>query len=759
MKQQLRFVLSRLSKIGRTSITVGILVAVVALFVTETTVLDQFELRTYDLRFVSRGPLPTADAVVLAMIDEKSLATEGRWPWPRTKFAALVDRLSEAGAKVIAFDVGFLEPDENSELRLLDELIGTVDKLGTADPKLAAMLVTRRAHADNDRALADSLRRSKAAVVLGYFFHMRGDRTTSAATPDAIARDLKAIDPSKYPLVTARGTSPARGIIPEAEAPEGNLPVLAEAARSSGYFSVKQDSDGVVRWMPLVIAAGEELFPPLSMLSAWHYLDQPRLMVKTGPYGIEGIVLGDRVVPTDESGRLLIDYLGPPRTFPHVSIGDVLAGAVPAETFRDKIVLVGAAATGIYDTRTTPFSTVHPGVEIHASVIDNLVSGRFISRPTWSELYDVLAIVVLGALAAFGAAGLGALPSLAFVTLLFAGHVLIARLLFVSSGIWLNIVYPLLALVAVYMAVTVYQFVGEQRERRRVRDAFGRYVAPVVVEEMLKDPSRLELGGEEKTLTVLFSDLQGFTSYSERYAPREMIELLSEYYARMTERVFACEGTLKEYVGDELMAIFGAPVEQPDHARRACRAALEMKVQREAMTREWADRGRPPLRARTGVNSGVMLVGNIGSRYRFSYGVLGDNVNLGSRLEGLNKEYATEILLGENTVALLGDEFRLREVDMVRVVGKQKTVRIYELLAAVDGVPTSESDRALLDDYAAALEAYRAQRWIPAAQLFEAVIARRGADGPSATMLERCRAFLVTPPASDWDGVYEATRK
>jgi adenylate cyclase len=759
MKEKLQFVLRRLGRLGRTSITAGILLVVIALFATETTVLDQFELRTYDLRFVSRGPLPTANAVVLAMIDEKSLATEGRWPWPRTKFAALVDRLSEAGAKVIAFDVGFLEPDENSELRLLDELIGTVDKLGTTDPKLAAMLATRREHADNDRALADSLRRAKAAVVLGYFFHMRGDRTTSAATPDAIARDLEAIDRSKYPLVTARGGATAPGVIPEAAAPEGNLPVLADAARSSGYFSVKQDSDGVVRWMPLVIAAGEEFFPPLSMLAAWHYLDEPRLMVKTGPYGIEGILLGDHVVPTDESGRLLIDYLGPPRTFPHVSIGDVLAGVIPSETFRDKIILVGAAATGIYDTRTTPFSTVHPGVEIHASVIDNLVSNRFISRPTWSELYDVLAIIVLGTLAAFCTARLGALPALACVTLLFAGHVFIARQLFVESGIWLNVVYPLLALVAVYMAVTVYQFVGEQRERRRIRDAFGRYVSPVVVEEMLKDPSRLELGGEEKILTVLFSDLQGFTSYSERYAPREMIELLSEYYARMTERVFACEGTLKEYVGDELMAIFGAPVEQPDHARRACRAALEMKTHREAMSREWADRGRPPLHARTGVNSGIMLVGNIGSRYRFSYGVLGDNVNLGSRLEGLNKEYGTEILVGENSVALLGDEFRLREVDMVRVVGKLKTVRIYELLGLAESVPENGADLSAFADYAAALEAYRTQHWAAASDLFEAVIGKRGGDGPSATMLKRCRAFLATPPAEDWDGVYEATRK
>jgi len=237
-----------------------------------------------------------------------------------------------------------------------------------------------------------------------------------------------------------------------------------------------------------------------------------------------------------------------------------------------------------------------------------------------------------------------------------------------------------------------------------------------------------------------------------------MIGILSEYYAVMTERIFANEGTLKEYVGDELMAIFGAPVEQADHARRACAAALDMKAHREALTREWASRGRPPLGARTGVNTGVMLVGNIGSRYRFSYGVLGDNVNLGSRLEGLNKEYGTEILIGDSTAALVTDAFRLREVDRVRVVGKKKPVGVFELVAAIDAaLPTSDLDA--LAEYALALEAYRSQRWSDSVRLFEGVISKRGGDGPSVTMLARCRAFMQGPPGEDWDGVYEATRK
>jgi len=283
-------------------------------------------------------------------------------------------------------------------------------------------------------------------------------------------------------------------------------------------------------------------------------------------------------------------------------------------------------------------------------------------------------------------------------------------------------------------------------------------VAPVVIDEMLEDPTRLTLGGQEKVLTVVFSDLKGFTSYSERYAPAELFALLSEYNARMTERIFARDGMLLDYIADEIVALFGAPVERADHAVRACAAALEMREHRRVMSEEWVALGRPPLLARTGINSGVMLVGNLGSEYRFSYGILGDNVNLASRLEGLNKEYGTEILLGDQTVQLIGDAFLLREVDVVRVVGKKEPTRVYELIADA-GTEMPEPQKEALRIYAAALEAYRAQRWDDALALFDAVVARAPADGPSLTMIRRCRLYRAEPPAQDWDGVFEATRK
>ncbi len=689
----------------------------VGLFFLHLPLLDLIELRTFDLRFLSRGVVAPSPAVVLAMVDEKSLDTEGRWPWPRAKLARLVDALSRDGAKVIAFDIAFPEPDRSSSLELLDRVRDTVGALGLSSPRLETLLDESRRSADNDGALARALRESAAATVLGYFFHMT--EADHHVDETKIERELELIAPSKYPLVAYR--TPAAADVPllRAYAPEADLPSLTEAASSSGYFSVRQDADGVVRWMPLVIQAGDDLFPPLSVVAAWQYLDRPKLAVTVGPYGVEGVQLGDRAIPTDEMGRLLIDYLGPPKTFPYVSISDVLAGTVPAGTFRGRIVLVGTAATGIFDARSTPFSPVHPGSEIHATVIDDILSRRFLAKPASSDLYDVLAIVLGAAVIGLVVPRVSGVAALGVATVLCGLHVAVARALFVR---------------------------------------FGQYVAPAVVEEMLKDPSRLRLGGEERVLTVLFSDLQGFTSNSERYTPHQMFELLSEYYGRMTERIFAHEGMLKEYVGDELMAIFGAPVAQADHAVRACAAALEMLEHRKAMTKEWLATGRPPLIARTGINSGTMLVGNTGSEYRLTYGVLGDNVNLASRLEGLNKEYGTQILIGENTAALVGDAFVLREVDRVRVVGKTIPTRVYELVAA-SRTPLPDELLETLRRYAVALETYRALDWAEALQRFEEIIKISPGDRPSLTMARRCRTYIETPPQADWDGVYELTRK
>jgi adenylate cyclase len=533
--------------------------------------------------------------------------------------------------------------------------------------------------------------------------------------------------------------------------------MLTEAAASSGYFSLSTDPDGVVRWMPLMLPGSEDLFPPLAVLCVWHYLGKPQLMVKIGPFGADGVQMGNQFIPTDETGRLLINYLGPAKTFPHFSISDVLRGKLAKGTFTDKIVLVGSTAIGADELRT-PYSPLYPGVEIHATVIDNILTQKFLTSPEWSKIYDLVAIILLGSLIGMALPRIGPLRGLLFATTLVVLYLFVARWLFITAGIWLNIVFPLLIVSVNYTVLSVYDYVTEERERKKIKDAFTHYVAPVVIEEMLKDPGRLKLGGEEKVLTVLFSDLQGFTSTSEHYAPHEMIELLSEYYNHMTEQIFAHQGTLKEYVGDELMAIFGAPIEQANHAERACAAALAMLEHRETLSEEWAKIGRPRLVARTGINSGLMLVGNLGSKYRFAYGVLGDHVNLGSRLEGLNKVYNTKILIGENTARMVEKSFLLREIDLVQVVGKALAVRIYELLARVSATFPSEQEKAFRC-YAAGLEAYRERCWDEALSLFNEALTLWPEDGPSRTMTNRCQIYKKTPPPEEWGGVFEALHK
>jgi len=685
--------------------------------------LDLIELQTYDLRFRSRGPVAPAPEVVLAVVDEKSLDALGRWPWSRARIAELVDALSADGARVIAFDIGFLE----------------------------------REGPEPDGLLTGAIARSPADVVLGYFFHMQGSQRDYRVDPIVLERERRQLATTAL-TVRYRDSDPDAGPFLPAYAPEGNLPELAAAAEGAGFFTLLPDDDGVLRRTPLVIRAGEEVFPSLALASAWHALGRPPLVVEVAQNQVAGIRLGARMLPTDSHGRLLLDFPGPAATFPHVSAADILAGRLAPGRFRDRVVLVGVTATAIFDLRATPFGPVYPGLEVQATAIDNLLTGRFVARPGWANLADQLAIVVLGGLTGLLLSRVGALSGLLAAGLLAAGYVALARQLFVAAGAWLNVVYPLLALGTAYTAITAHAYVREQRARRKVASAFGQYVSPVVIEQMMADPDKLKLGGEERVLTVLFTDLVGFTGTAERHTPQQTIELLSEYYARMTERIYACEGMLKEYVGDELMAIFGAPVEQPDHAVRACRAALELRAARAELSQEWAKHGRPPVRARTGVNSGLMLVGNVGSEYRFSYGVVGDAVNVGSRLEHLNKGYGTEILVGETTAELVGDAFRLREVDRVRAVGKAQPIRIYELVGEAGETLVPEREKSLAH-YAAALAAYRERRWDTALAELEAVLILQPGDGPARTLAARCRAYPTALPPADWDGVFDATEK
>ncbi len=739
------------------AVTIAVIGIALLAFLTGFPFFHHIELQTLDLRMAARGPLKPGGETVIAALDEKSLARLGRWPWPRKTLADLVDRLAEGGAKVIVFDMVFAEPDANIALSTLDTLAAEIRSKGIFQGTLNMLIDRKRAAADMDEALAESIRRA-GTVTLGYFFHFQNEdtpETLAHITSEKIAAQTQSIETSRYPMVSVSDGADDR-FVPRAFAPEANIGLLSAAASRSGFFNTMPDSDGSNRWAPLVIAFGESYYLPLAVAAVCAYEDQAPPSLTVEPYGVSAVRIGKRLIPTDESGRLLINYLGPPQTFPHYAISDILDGVSPPDAFRGKIVLVGATAAGIYDLRVTPFSSVFPGVEMHATIIDNILHGRFLLHSSLMRFFDICAIVFFGLALGFAVSRLRPLPGFSAALGLMVLFAAANMLAFFKLSAWLNLVYPLATMVLIYLALTVISYFREERDKKKIRGAFQYYLTASVITEMLKNPSKLKLGGEKKELTVVFSDIRGFTTISEKLPPEDLVGLLNEYLTAMTEQVFAYDGLLDKYIGDAVMAVFGAPVNQTDHARRACLTALAMIRELDRLKNTWQEEGRPVFDIGIGINSGEMIVGNMGSKMRFDYTVMGDAVNLGSRLEGLNKQYGTRILISEYTYAAIKNEFCARELDRVRVSGKAAPVTVYELLGEKKDAAGLEN---WLDGFATALALYRQRRWDEAIIAFEQILQFRRDDFAAGLFADRCRTLKIHPPEENWDGVFEMTGK
>jgi adenylate cyclase len=746
--------LKRFFRINAATITIGILVLGMIAY-GRVPFLDLMELKTLDLRFRSRGAIKPGPEVVLAVVDEKSLEAEGKWIWPRSKFAELIRILSEGGARVIAFDVGFLEPDKHSRVQAISDLQELVNRLGVNNHELDAYLSEARQQADNDMILAEAIKASKARVVLGYFFQMTPeglehlDETT-------ILDHLMNADTSRYAMI--RYTSKAAQNVPLEEAfmPQSNIAEIAEAAQFSGYFNSFPDKDGGVRWVPLVVRCQENLYAPLAIKALQAYMDLPPVPL-IADYGVEAVKIGDVSVPTDEMGRFMVNYRGPGKTFPHISITDILHGRVPPQVFMDRIVLVGATAMGIFDLRVTPFDNLFPGLEIHANILDNILSRDFLKRPAWALIFDLMAMASVGLILGLLLPRLRPLPGTAVAVGLFVTYIFLCQYLFTHAGAWLNLVYPITVLVLTYVSLTAYKYFTEERQKKFIRDAFSTYLAPSVVAQLIKSPEKLVLGGEDRIITAFFSDVQGFTSISEALTPKELVELLNEFLTEMTDVILGYEGTVDKFEGDAIIAFFGAPNTLEDHAARACRACIDMQKKLVALRAKWKAEGRPELRMRIGLNTGSAVVGNMGSRSRMDYTMMGDTVNTAARLEGVNKVYGTYTMISDATFRAAKDGIFARELDTISVVGKGEPLVAYELLGyagQIDDITT-----AVVQHYADGLLAYGNRRWDEAMDHFSAALSRDPHDGPSLTMLNRCNAFKTRPPGDDWRGVFTLTSK
>jgi adenylate cyclase len=744
--------------------------------------LQRFEYSSLDTRFRYRSPgaTPLDPRIVIVDIDQRSQEVLGKWPFSRVHFARLLDSLHQGKARVAAFDITFSKADQSSApLRALWDDFEARQKRGEpVDPRLMAELQKTIAVYDADKQFAKSIQNFGTVVLGNFFLHTEADlRGLDPKTLDEYASEIAFYSfPSVRPLNPATGKLDRIALIqkfsPDRLLPQGteaNLSVLtsalSEETSSTGFFNVYPDVDGVVRRANLIIPYGRskdladwDIYASLDVQTVRSFLalQNDQVALEFGPVGAYRIVFGDKAqVRTDDLGRVYINYHGPSYTYPHYSMADVIEHKVPADAFSGKIVLIGATATGIGDLRTTPFGGLdYPGVEIHANVIDNILHQNFLLRGAKQSLWDLTLILFFGI-------PLGIWMALVSPRWMGFGMVLLAVLVAVDyfaflKGWWLNFTIPALTLTANVLLVSLYRALIEEKEKRRVRTAFGQYLSPEVVRRLLLNPELVEPRKTE--ITVMFSDIRGFTTISEKLDAQELAVFLNQYLSDMTQIVFERRGTLDKYIGDAVMAFWGAPFEEEDHAVLGCQTALDMMAQIHKLQKKWEAQGKPRLDIGIGLNTGVASVGNMGSTLRYGYTALGDSVNLSSRLEGLNKDYGTHILVNETTYLAVKDSgFIFRELDLIRVKGKLQPVVIYELVAFSSAL--SADTQILLGRFREARELYRQRRWLEAQTAFQSILDQWPDDGPARAYWKRCQEYLFDEPPSNWDGVFTMTHK
>lgn len=714
--------------------------------------LDLMELKTIDARFKSREKIEPRSDVILAVIDEKSIAMEGKWIWPRSKMADLVTILSNAGAKVIAFDIGFLEPDDKRIVKTINNIQNSLHNLNPEDNKFLDHLKTQ---SDNDKLFTDSIKNSSAKIVLGYFFQLDKKASTHIKEKDIKIHQKNIID-SRYQFERYTSKEAKNVTFVEPVYPQSNIMEISDAADLSGYFNMSPDDDGVVRWLHTVLKFKDTLYAPLSLITVSAFLDSP-LSINIDEYGVQNIQIGNLSIPTDESGRVLINYRGEENSFPHISVTDILNGNVPDNKLKNKIVLIGATAIGIYDLRVTPFGSIFPGLEIHANIVDSILSEDFLHKPKWSAIFDVLAILLSGIFLGIVLPRVEVIQGVVAGVLVFMGHILFCQYLFSKHGIVLNLVYPLSVILFIYVSITAFRYFMETKKKRFIKNAFSTYLAPAVVNQLIESPGNLELGGEDRDITAFFSDVQGFTSISEALTPNELVELLNEFLTEMTDIILKHEGTVDKFEGDAIIAFFGAPNVLKNHAERTCSACIKMQKRLAELRENWKEKGKPQLKMRIGLCTGNAVVGNMGSKSRMDYTMMGDTVNTAARLEGINKIYGIYTLISESTCKAAGNLIATREIDTINVVGKKEPVTIYQLLGYTSDV--DDLAKKTNEHYAAGLQAYRNQDWDEAIDFFNAALEISPEDAPSNTMIDRCNKFKSNPPGKNWTGSYTVTTK
>lgn len=717
--------------------------------------LEDVESRTVDLRFHVQGERRPKTPIVIVAIDNASLEKIGRWPWPRAVHARLVDRLQRAGAKFIFLDIFYAEPEQDPLKPFLMQLERWRDTVSKEE--------LRKDGEKPTAAVDDSFRREWEKWIRTFQNMESGD----ARLAKAIRRAGNVFLPL-VPLLDDKGAVPTPESLNAAFlSGEGvqrlltarswifSRPEIQKSALDSGHIRLFPDADGIYRHFPVAVRYEEYAVPHIALQLARHVLGAEKTPLRLADGG-RTLRMGERNIPLQSRyGMVFIDYLGGKETFPIVSAGEVLQDD-PPKILNGAIVLVGATADGLFDLRPTPFTRANPGVVVNATILENFLTGRFKAvAPMWVKL---AAIFILAFLPWLWVPRVSPLRGSFFFIGTGAAWWVFGTLAFTRGAMVLPLTAPFLALVVSYGLLTVYKLRTEVRHSRYLKQMFQSMVAPRVVEEILKLPSGIELGGEEKEITVLFSDIRGFTTYSEKHAPQEVVEILNEYLTQMTQLIFQTEGTLDKYIGDAIMAFWGAPAAQQDHTYRACSTALGMvDLLHHLLHPKWELEGREKFEIGVGINTGPMVVGFVGSEHVKNYTLIGDNVNLASRLEGVTKEYRVSIVVSEAVQEKVKGDLLCRELDLIRVKGKDRPIRIYELVDhRLKAAGARETKIRLFEE---GLQSYRNQDWGSARKTFRSVLEIDPKDGPAQVFLTRIEELseCLLPP--DWDGVYTMKTK
>ncbi|HEY0960935.1 MAG TPA: adenylate/guanylate cyclase domain-containing protein [Pseudomonadales bacterium] len=737
----------------------------------------------YDQRFniLTGTQRAGTQKIVIVDYDERSLAAEGQWPWSRFKLADLVTKLADLGVLVVGFDVFFPENDRN----LAVELGQRVEE----DPDMAAQVGTLMSQLDTDilrnaldadRAFANSM--AVTDVVLGFSF-LSNDERRSGVLPQ--------------PLFSMEPEMAVRLDLAEQQGYIGNVDVLQSAASGAGFFDTVPDVDGVIRRSPLFMRFRDQLYPALALeMARLYYFEddftlEPDRDAAGAINGLRGIKMGQILIPTDDQGRVAVPYIGPLRSYPYISATDILRGTLSdtqKELLFNSLVLVGTTSVGLYDLRATPVGAVYPGVEVHANMLNAILNSSpeividgnavedtgestmsaiqaelrkaqlnpFPSRPGWEEGAVIAAIVVIGLVLSLVYPHLGpALLATSSLTFLL-GLTMLNFHLWNRYNLDISLVILLLLIILIATVNMTYGFLREGLNKKVIKNMFDQYVPPAHIDAMLNDPEKYNFAGESKELSVLFSDIRNFTTISEKLTAVELKSMLNEFFTPITGIIFEHNGTIDKYVGDMVMAFWGAPLDDAEHRMHAVQAALKMLAKVEELKPLFREKGLPEVNIGVGINSGMMSVGDMGSTYRRSYTVLGDAVNLGSRLEGITKAYGVKLLIGEHTYAGLTG-ILCRQVDKVQVKGKEEPICIYQPLCTFD--EASDALKALVEEYHRAYGHYLKQQWDAAEQLFRRLQQVDPDTQLYAIYLQRIATLRKQALPQNWDGTYRHTSK